>query len=89
MGQFDDPNVIHLEGVITKGTVLCLGETIDVYLAILVNIKVISCMIDIVRASFTYIRQQILPVIFLVVPIMIVLEFMSNGSLHHFLKVGV
>lgn len=41
MGQFDHPNVIHLEGVVTKST-----------------------------------------------PVMIITEFMENGSLDSFLRVG-
>ena len=64
MGQFDDPNVIHLEGVITKG--------IGYYAKCLFSWKVNP--IHIVFFS-------------IVLPKMIVTEFMLNGSLDHYLKV--
>jgi len=73
MGQFCDPNVIFLEGVITKSKFNCekiqLGDCCTCKLLL----DSLSSILSFVTAS----------------PLMIVIEFMSNGSLDNYLKVSV
>ena len=72
MGQFDHPNIIHLEGVVTKSESVLLS---------LPPPKPEATPPDIVDL-FVY-----LPLLLLGKPVMIITEYMENGSLDTFLKV--
>ncbi|KAM3861380.1 ephrin type-A receptor 7 isoform 3-T3 [Diretmus argenteus] len=68
MGQFDHPNVVHLEGVVTRGKRQeeTLGERQEAF----------------VNIMYTLINKRSLSG----KPVMIVIEYMENGSLDAFLR---
>uniref|UniRef100_A0A8C2DB16 Ephrin type-A receptor 6 n=1 Tax=Cyprinus carpio TaxID=7962 RepID=A0A8C2DB16_CYPCA len=75
MGQFDNPNIIRLEGVVTKSKKL--------FAFFLPSEDLNSCIIYIIIYSIIYICPVFL---FVGRPVMIVVEYMENGSLDSFLR---
>uniref|UniRef100_H0WZ34 receptor protein-tyrosine kinase n=1 Tax=Otolemur garnettii TaxID=30611 RepID=H0WZ34_OTOGA len=80
MGQFDHPNIIHLEGVVTK----CTWLTPFTKAACITNLK--DNLLRGFSGPMIVTESKCLPPKTLGKPVMIITEYMENGSLDAFLR---
>lgn len=80
MGQFCDPNVIFLEGVVTKSKLNCKLLQLDTEVCDTCLLSPLDSLSSVLFCRFSFSTAS---------PLMIVIEFMSNGSLDNYLKVSI
>lgn len=78
MGQFNNPNIIRLEGVVTKSK-LSIRRTVSLTSVMFHLILYLSELITQIMSSISASGR----------PIMIVVEYMENGALDSFLRVRI